>query len=298
MSTFLNRCGDYLLKKALASACKQAGLVNASAQLSFGNIEYLHSENDAKPLSEAIVMLHGGAADNTSWLRFAKNLGSTLPLVIPDLPGHGKSIADINLDYSITAQAARLKALLAKLGIERVHLIGNSMGGTIAIHLASTSPNLVASLVLIDAAGFEASPSWLRQHAALTGINPMIELHDTSSYRAMLHIGMEAPPYVPGIIVAALARAFVKRNAINLKIVKDIERDLNQTHNLATIVAPSLIIWGAADKVEHVDNADFLHQRLPGSRKIILQGVGHVPMVEAPKQVAADCDAFFADISR
>ena len=242
-------------------------------------------------------MLHGAAADKTSWVRFAKYLGRNFPLVIPDLPGHGKSIADLNLDYSISAQAARVKELLSTLGIKRVHLIGNSMGGTIAIHLASTSPNLVASLVLIDAAGFEASPSWLQQHVAHTGINPMIELRDASDYRAMMRIGMETPPYIPGIILSALARGFVKRKALNQKIVKDIERDLNQTEHLSHIVAPSLIIWGAADKVEHVDNADFVHQRLTNSRKLIMEGIGHVPMVEASKQVAGACTTFFAEVA-
>jgi len=153
MSTLYNRFGDYLLEKAFASECKQAGLVSASTQLSFGHIEYLRSKNEAEYSSEAIVMLHGAAADKTSWTRFTKYLGSKFPLVIPDLPGHGKSIADIDLNYSINAQADWLKELLSTLGIKRVHLIGNSMGGTIAVRLASTSPDLVASLVLIDPAG-------------------------------------------------------------------------------------------------------------------------------------------------
>lgn len=94
-----------------------------------------------------------------------------------------------------------------------------------------------------------------------------------------------------------MARVFVKRKAINQKIVKDIEQDMDQTGSLAKIVVPSLIIWGAADKVEHVDNAELLHQRLTNSRKIVMGGIGHVPMVEAPKQVAAACSSFFADVA-
>lgn len=296
MSKLFNRIGDYLLEKALASECTHAGLVSASTKLSFGNIEYLHSKNRSESSSEVIVMLHGAASDKTSWIRFAKHFRSQLPLVVPDLSGHGKSIADINLDYSINAQAIRLKELLAALGIKRVHLIGNSMGGAIAIHLAASSPNLVSSLVLIDAAGVEASPSWLRQHVAHTGINPMIELRNASDYRAMMRIGMESPPYIPSIIVSALARGFVKRKTINQKIAKDIEQDLDQTESLSKIVIPSLIIWGAADKVMHVDNAELLHQRLANSRKIVMDKIGHAPMVEAPKQVASACSSFFADI--
>ena len=295
MSTVLNRFGDYLLEKAFASECKQAGLTEVAVQLSFGNVDYLRSRNTAQPSSDAIVMLHGAAADKTSWTGFAKFLYSKTPLVIPDLPGHGKSVADINLCYSINAQAKRLKEFLSALGIKRVHLIGNSMGGAIATHLAATSPDLVASLVLISAAGFEASPSWLRQHVAQTGVNPMLELSDASGYRGMMRIGMVAPPYLPGIILSALARVFVRRKAINQKIVDDFMPDLNQTEGLSKIVAPALIIWGADDKVEHVDNAEFLHQRLANSRVIVMEGIGHVPMVEDPKRVADACRTFFAD---
>ena len=53
---------------------------------------------------------------------------SKFPPVIPDFPGHGKSISDISLDYSINAQAERLHEFLATFGIKRVHLIGNSIG--------------------------------------------------------------------------------------------------------------------------------------------------------------------------
>lgn len=298
MGTLFNRIGDYLLEKALASECKQAKLTRASIRLSFGNIEYLQNVAPNPASSEAVVLLHGAAADKSSWVRFAKYFDSKHRLLIPDLPGHGGSVTDSRLDYGIEAQAARLMELFATLGIKTVHLIGNSMGGAIALRLAAVAPHLVSSLVLIDAAGVEASPSWLRMHMERTGSNPMIELRDASDYREMMRIGMEVRPYIPGIIVAALAREFVRRGAIHRKVAQDIEKDLDQTESLANIVAPSLIIWGAADKVLHVDNAELLHRSLPGSRKIVLEKVGHVPMVEAPKQVAALCGSFLADVGR
>lgn len=82
MSTLLNRFGDYLLEKAFESECKQAGLVSAAARLSFGNVEYLRSKNEAEHSSEVIVLLHGAAADKTSWTRFAKY--SSCHLCLPD----------------------------------------------------------------------------------------------------------------------------------------------------------------------------------------------------------------------
>ncbi|MEO2219656.1 alpha/beta hydrolase [Chromobacterium vaccinii] len=130
-----------------------------------------------------------------------------------------------------------------------------------------------------------------------TGVNPMHEIRNADDYRTMMRIGMATPPYIPGFMLSALARAAMQRQAINQKIVEDIARDINQTTNLTKIHAPSLIIWGAEDKVEHVANAEFLHQRLANSKKIVMPGIGHVPMVEAPKPVAAACKDFLASLS-
>lgn len=298
MNAFFGRIGDYLLERTLASECRRARLVRTSVQLSFGHIEYLCSQDKPGASTEAVVMLHGAASDKTSWIRFAKHLGVAIPLVIPDLPGHGESTAQISLDYGINAQALRLTEFFIALGLKKVHLIGNSMGGAIALQLAAHSSDLVVSLVLIDAAGVEASPSWLRQRIANTGINPMIEVSDASDYRAMLDIGMASPPYIPGVILNSLARDFISRKSINRKIAGDIERDLDQTANLRKIVAPSLIIWGTEDKILHVDNAELLYRQLTGERKIVMEKVGHVPMVEAPRQTAVACTAFLNDVTR
>lgn len=294
VSRVFSSIGDFFLERALASEAKRAGLVRDSVQLSFGEIEFLRSANSrGGALSDAVIMLHGAASNKTAWLRFARHFEGDLPLIIPDLPGHGESVSDGELDYSVHCQAVRLKEFLSALGIERAHLIGNSMGGAISIQVAANSPSLVSSLVLIDTAGAEVTPSWLRRQVEDTGINPMLEVRDASDYRAMMRIGMEAPPYIPGIMVSALAREFVRRSGINRKIAEDIAKDLDQTGQLSKITAPCLIIWGAMDRVLHLDNAEFLHRRIARSRKIVLEKTGHVPMVEAPKQVALACSEFF-----
>jgi abhydrolase domain-containing protein 6 len=60
---------------------------------------------------------------------------------------------------------------------------------------------------------------------------------------------------------------------------------------------PTLIIWGAQDRVVHVDDADLLHEKIVGSKKVILAGVGHAPMVENPKLSAAPCVAFLNELA-
>ncbi len=298
MNKILQRVGDYLLDKALASECRAAGLVRASVRLSFGEVDYLKRNGSAgRTGADAVVMLHGAVADKSSWVRFARHLRSPSPLLIPDLPGHGESACGLELDYGIQAQVLRVEEWLAALGIRRVHLVGSSMGGAIAMRLAAGSPDLVSSLVLVGTAGVEARPGWLRTQVEQTGTNPMLEIRDVSGYRAMMRIGMQAPPYIPGIIMSALTRRFIRHQAVHHKVAADIGRDLDSTACLERISTPCLIVWGAADKVMHVDNAEFLHRRLARSRKLILDKVGHVPMVEAPRQLAAACDAFFGEVA-
>jgi abhydrolase domain-containing protein 6 len=290
MKSLLTGAADYLLKHGLAAEQQRAGLAVASIKLAFGRLEYLQRDGvGAAPA--AILMLHGATADRSAWLRLARHIGPQYTLVIPDLPGHGAS--DCAPDYSIGAQAARIKELLCQLTVGRVHIIANSMGGAIALHLAATWPALVRSLTLISAAGVEAGPSWLQDHVARTGANPMLDIEAGADYRAMLRIGMAAPPYIPGPLLGALARSFAGRKDINRQIVEDIRRDLDQSDKLAGIRAPSLIIWGGDDKVLSVANAALLQQRLANSSHVVLDGIGHVAMVEAPRQVARLCRSFF-----
>ncbi|WP_445229933.1 alpha/beta fold hydrolase [Duganella rhizosphaerae] len=292
-----HRLADWLLRAALSAEARRAKLAQGAVVLPFGRVAYLLRRPAGMPMSEAVVMLHGAASDKTAWLRFAGCLRVALPLVAPDLPGHGDSSFDDALRYDIGTQADRLRSFLKTLGIERAHLIANSMGGAIALRLAAEAPEQVASLMLIDAAGAESTPSWLRLHLARTGRNPMLEVATAADYRAMMAIGMAKPPVIPGFLLAALARAFVRRQPINARIARDIEDNLDQTALLPRIVAPALIVWGREDKVMHVDDASLLHRQLRDSQKIVLDGVGHVPMVEAPRQVAAACNAFLARLA-
>jgi len=293
MKAVLSGLSDYLLQRGLAAEQHKAGLAEASLKLSFGRLAYLQRTSNHGPAAHAVLMLHGATADRSAWLRFARHLDRQCTLVIPDLPGHGHSGADAALDYGIAAQAGRIKELLCRLTVGRVHVVANSMGGAIALHLAATWPDLVRSLTLISSAGVEAAPSWLQQHVARTGRNPMFEIAQAADVRTMLGIGMQAPPYIPGLLLGAMARNFARRKDINQKICADIVRDLDQSAKLDGVRARALIIWGAADKVLHVDGAAVLQQRLANSERVVLDGVGHVAMLEAPRQVAQLCMAFF-----
>jgi abhydrolase domain-containing protein 6 len=295
--TILTKMQDWLVRKGIGAENKKSALLESTVALPFGAISYLRSER-AKSSRIAVVMLHGAAADNTSWVRFARYLKVDLPLIIPDLPGHGKSVSDPAMSYSIGAQADYLAELLQALNVQHVHLIGNSMGGAIAIRLAAIRPELVASLILIGAVGIRDQESWLERHIVETGDNPMIRVQTRADYLAMMRIGMNKPPYMPGFVVSSLARAFMARSRINQKITKDIEADLDQTASVGGISCPVQLIWGREDRVSSVSNGQKLHKLWPSSQLTVMDGVGHVPMVEAPEEVAALCRGFLCTCSK
>jgi pimeloyl-ACP methyl ester carboxylesterase len=291
MSSWTTRLADRLLAMAMAAECKSARMTPASVAVDGGRIAYLQRGADC---AEAIVMLHGAVSDKSAWLRLAKHMGTDKTILIADLPGHGDSTEPASASYDIQAQTDRMLGFLAALGVRRAHLIGNSMGGAIALRMAADSPDNIASLILIDAAGAETTPSELRRQIAASGVNPMVDIRSTADYRKMISLGMSKPPYIPGFLLGALARRNIGRSAINQRIARDIERDLDQRHVLGSISARTLIIWGAQDKVVHLDDAHTLRTRLRNRDLVVLPGLGHVPMVEDPKRVAALCDAFHA----
>ena len=291
----LRRLRNFLFQQAIAAEYKSADLTVSAASLNFGSMVYL--ENARQSAREAIVMLHGFGADKSAWVRFAKLMVSRLRIVIPDLAGHGESTQDLSLDYGIEQQAIRLHEFLNALGIEKVHLIANSMGCAIALRFAATNPQAISSLILMDAAGVERTAGRLQTQIVETGRNPIVEIRTVEDYRSMLRFGMESPPWIPSIFVNLLAEEKIKRRNIEMKMLGDIEKDLDQIAILGNIRAPTLIIWGAQDRVVHVDDAELLHERIAGSKKLILAGIGHVPMVENPRLVATPCVSFLNELA-
>lgn len=297
MKKFLSLCSDRILQFGIQLAEKQAKLQRHSVALSFGEVSYLCNRPSIEPHQPVILMLHGATADSSAWLPFCAQLKTPHTIVIIDFPGHGKSCASLEMDYSIAAQTQRLQELISALKIGSAHIIANSMGGAIALQLAALAPQLVASLILIDPAGVNLVKSWVQEQSEDRGTHPVTEVKDLASFRLMVKVSMERPPYLPGFIAGALARAFILRSAVNLRIVENIESDLDQAEFLPKIQCKSLIIWGKEDRLLHVANAEHLHQQLAHSQLVILDGIGHCPMVEAPKPVARLCEQFLRSLS-
>ena len=269
---------------AISHEMSQAGLEVDHVEIDAGRIEVLRGTN--REDREALVLVHGFAANNLNWLRLSRHLHDEFYIVAPDLPGHGDSVQDPALSYRTPDQARRLDAILEELDIDQAHLAGNSMGGAISAVFAAEFPEHVLSLGLIDTAGIHEHPAEL-DRLREKGRNPLI-VEDHEDYDELLDFVMEERPFIPWPISSVMAREAIANQDINRKIFNDLLKDAGTDFPgiLSRIEVPTLVLWGTEDRVINVRNAPLVAQALPNSRLEILEGIGHVPMIEAPERTA------------
>lgn len=245
---------------------------------------------------ETIVMIHGYTADKDVWPRFARHLLDEYRVVIPDLAGHGESAYDPAADHSIKAQAERVAAMMDRLGIARAHIIGNSMGGHITGYFAIHYPEKTLSAAPIDPAGVISPELSDMGHQLAAGRNPFL-IETREDFAAFYPMSMASPPWLPGFVLDAIADQYIVRRARHEKIFADIhsttiEADLNR------LQAPALLIWGREDRLIHVSAVDVWSAGVPQLQVAVLDGIGHMPMVEAPVETAEIYHAFLQSVAR
>ncbi|MCX7512648.1 alpha/beta fold hydrolase [Frateuria sp. STR12] len=237
-----------------------------------------------------LVLLHGFAADKTLWLPLAEQLTPHFHLVIPDLPGWGESSREPGGNYGIQAQAARLQAFLDALNLQRVVLVGHSMGGAVAGVYAANHPRGVAALALLDAYGLKARENDF-DRAVLAGKNPFV-YDDRAGFEHALELAFLHPPEVPGRIEDVFVarnrqdRAFIERTLAKLRQPDDY---LSLQHVLDRLTMPVLGVWCREDRMVDPSALDSLRDGLVQASTIsssLLSGCNHMPMMEKPEATA------------
>ncbi len=256
------------------------------------------SAPQAGPERPVVLMLHGFGGSLHTWEAWAAGLAATHRVIRIDLPGAGLTGADPSGDYSDERGIALLSALLTQRGVARATVLGHSMGGRLAWRYAAAEPTRVDRLVLVAPDGF-ASPGFeygkapdvglvaqamqfalpkavLRWSLAPAYANPEAVMNDelVTRYHALM--------LAPGVRPAIIARL----QQLNL---------LPPPPLLRTIPAPTLLLWGEADRMIPVANAQDYLRDLPQARLVVLPGVGHVPQEEQPAAGLAAVQAFLAE---
>ena len=245
---------------------------------------------------EPLLLIHGFGANKDNFTRIAKEL-SDYHLIMPDLLGFGDSSKPPQADYRADAQAQRLHELLQAKGVASdIHVGGNSMGGAISVAYAAMYPNTVKSLWLLDSAGFW-SAGFSQDRFGDGGITSSPLLVETKEdYFALYDLVMYKPPYIPKTVQAVFAQTNIANRDLHGKILEQITADNVEAR--AKVIAqyniPTLIVWGAEDKIIKPETAIVMKQIIPQAQVITMPEVGHLPMVEAVKKTASDYKGFRA----
>ncbi len=242
-----------------------------------------------------LLLIHGIAGSSRTWRDVIPRLTDRFTVIAPDLMGHGQSEKPTG-DYSLGAFASGIRDLLEVLGIDRTTVVGQSFGGGVAMQLAYQHPERCERLVLVDSGGLGREVSWMLRFMTLPGseyVMPVIFpgfVRDwgDSLFRRIndqgIHLGRFGEMWSA---YASLAEA-ENRKAF-ARTIRSVIDPGGQTVSamdrlyLATPM-PTLIIWGDRDDIIPVSHAYAAHQAMPGSRLVIIEGVGHFPQIEAPEQ--------------
>ncbi|MBN1811090.1 MAG: alpha/beta hydrolase [Anaerolineae bacterium] len=240
-------------------------------------LSYTVSHGAEERESFSLVLIHGAGGSRLDWPPELRRLGQArLPgatVYTLDLPGHGRSSGkgrDAIEDY-----AADVVAFLDAVGIERAVVVGHSMGGAIALTMALDSPERVAGIVLIaTGARLRVAPSILERvptdfEAALDIITRYAWAPEASSQ--LVDLGRErlreaGPDVLLGDLTACDRFDVMER--------------------LGEIAVPTLVVAGSADQLAPVKYARHLAKHIPEARLAIIEGAGHMVMLERPAEVA------------
>lgn len=274
---------EFFTRTAIGLERAMSGLERKQVQLDDGT-DYVYLEGGA---GEPLLLLHGFGADKDNFTRVARHLTPHYRVIIPDHVGFGESAHPLQADYSPQAQANRLQALMRKLGVTQLHIGGNSMGGHIAITYAAQFPADVKSLWLLDAGGVWSAPgNDFAQKVRETGVNPLMARTE-EDFARMFDYVMADPPFVPRPILDVKARERIRNFDLEQIIFTQVSVD-SVEERAAMVTAPTLIVWGREDRPLNYAAGELLDRIMVNSQLIIMDGVGHAPMLERPAQSAED----------
>ncbi len=272
---------------AIAAERAVSGLERKVLQIDGFVVPYLQGGQ-----GEPLVLIHGFGGSKDNFNRVAYYLTNHYTVYSIDVPGFGASTRDMNADYVINTQIDRVHEIIEKLGLQQPHIGGNSMGGWISGAYAAKYPDNVASVWFLAPAGLmESRKSEVIQKFEKTG-EIVLTASNREEFEKIVDVVMyERPAFAPGFVVDAMAARAAADQPLHKRIYKDfktVPSDLATVLPASSYKGPGLIVWGKEDRVLHVDGAAELKSAMPDFDVILMDKVGHVPMMEQPKQVAAD----------
>jgi 2-hydroxy-6-oxonona-2,4-dienedioate hydrolase len=217
--------------------------------------------NDVGQGSEVVVMLHGSGPGASGWANFNRNIAPLVDagyrVLLVDCPGWGKSDTIVNAGSRSELNARILKGVLDELGIERAHILGNSMGGHSTVAFALANPQRVGKLVLMG--GGTGGPSQFvpMPTEGIKLINTVYREPTLENLKKMMNIFVyDSSTLTDELMQARLENMLARRDHLE-NFVKSLAANPRQFTDygprLGEISAPALVIWGRDDRFVPMD---------------------------------------------
>lgn len=228
-----------------------------------------------------------GASGVSNYSRNIKTLARQFRVLVPDMPGYGQSTKGVDRSDPFGDLAGAILGLLDVLGIERTHVVGNSLGGACGLRMALEAPSRVSALVLMGPGGINTTRV-LTHGLPTKGLNQLLNYYGgkgptrekiTRFIREYLvHDGRQVPNdaieerYQASIDPEVVAAPPLRRpNSLGAAIRMDFTRD----KRLKSLPVPTLVLWGADDKVNRPSGGETLRQSIPSCDLYLFANTGH-----------------------
>jgi pimeloyl-ACP methyl ester carboxylesterase len=246
----------------------------------------------------ALLLVHGIGDSSDTWRPVFDQLARRYTVIAPDLLGHGRSEKP-RADYTIAGFANGMRDLLAVLGVERVTVLGHSLGGGVAAQFAYQFPERCERLVLVGSGGVGRSVSPLLRLAAVPGIEALMPLLGLPPLRAMSRLGAG----VLRLFDTALGRDAEEILAVfdalpdteaRRAILRTLRSGVDWRGQVITMLdraylaagVPTLIVWGRRDAIIPLGHGRMAQAAIPGSRLEVFDEAGHFPHHVDPDRFA------------
>lgn len=254
---------------------------------------------------DPVLFIHGLGGNWQNWLENIPRVAAEGRRAIAvDLPGFGRSEMPRE-ELSISGYGRCVEELCERLGLEKIAIVGNSMGGFVGVECAIQFPDRVGALTLVSAAGI-SSADWGRRPflagaRVVAGIGTAVASRSRRivarpRLRMLVHGSIMRHPE----LIATDLLFEVTRGSTGSGFVQALRAltGYDVHDRLSDIRAPTLIVWGRNDMLVAVSDADEYERLIPRSTKLVFENTGHVPMIERPRRFNDCLVEFLAEQQR
>jgi pimeloyl-ACP methyl ester carboxylesterase len=246
-------------------------------------VHYYLAEGQSKgPGAPPVVLVHGLGGSSTGFARVLGGLCARFPRVFAlDFPGSGFSPLPATGPLTLEEMLHVLHGFVRTVVQGPCLLVGNSLGGALSLTYATRWEEDVRALVLVSPGGAQVSRE---RHADLLAT---FDLKTAASARSMVRRLFHRPSW-PSIAFANTVTSIFRTPSVR-SIVAEVQSSPGLTPELLhTLAVPTLLIWGKSEKLLPYEGLEFFRAHLPSHVKIeVVEGFGHVPQVERPKELVA-----------